>query len=322
MRRTIPAVALLCCAITSLAAQAPKRHVAVLSLDYTAVQSSVVEIFGADVDLGESVSDLIAEALVKDGAYTVLDRSQMETSMRDQGLQLSSRTDAATAAKIAKALGVNAIVIGKITQLSHASKQMAMSSGVKLGGINLSSVGTTTTTATVTIDVRVVNAANGDILSVSSATASSTGTGVSAIGNSAAGASQVDLGSSNYAGSAVGKALQSAATKAAADIDAAAAKIQATKVAIQGLVADVDGKEVVINVGSDAGVIVGAEYDVVRPTRVVKDPATGRVLRVTTTPVGKLKITQSDAGSASGTMSSGAPKVGDCVGSCPAAPGG
>jgi curli biogenesis system outer membrane secretion channel CsgG len=317
MRRSPFAIALLCCALPALAAQNPKRRVAVLPFDYASVQPSVIEIFGADVDLGESVADLVAESLVRNGAYSVLDRSQMDAAMRDQGLQQSSRTDAATAAKIAKALGVNAIIIGKITQLSHAEKDMQVATGMRVGGISLSNVGTKTSTATVTVDVRLVNAANGDILAVAANTASSSGSGVSATGNSNSGASQIDLGSSSYAGSAVAKALQSAAAKLASDLAAAAGKLLAAKAAIQGLVADVSGKDVIINVGTDAGVVVGADYNVVRPGRVVKDPASGRVLRVTTTPVGKLKITQADSVSSSGTMSSGAPKVGDCVGACP-----
>src|SRR5207245_1079568 len=74
---------------------------------------------------------------------------------------------------------------------------------------------------------------------------------------------------------------------------------------------------IVINVGTAAGVKVGSEYDVLRPGREIKDPATGRVLRRMTTNVGKLKITTADDGSAQGTLSGGPAKVGDCVGACP-----
>jgi hypothetical protein len=79
----------------------------------------------------------------------------------------------------------------------------------------------------------------------------------------------------------------------------------------------VAGSEVIINVGTSAGVRVGAEYDVVRPGREIKDPATGRVLRRVTSPVGKFKVTSADEGSATGTLSGGPARVGDCVGSCP-----
>jgi hypothetical protein len=101
------------------------------------------------------------------------------------------------------------------------------------------------------------------------------------------------------------------------ELIAAEPKLTGTTAAIAGLVADVSGDEVTINVGTANGVRVGAEYNVVRPGREIKDPTTGRVLRRTTTTVGKLKITSADEGSAVGTISGGASQVGDCVGSCP-----
>ena len=321
MRRLLLAAAVASAAIAPLPAQAPQRRVAVLPFDFSAVRQNAAQLFGPDVDLGEAVADLIAGDLVKTGTYIVLDRSQLETALRDNGYQQASRTDAATAAKIAKILNVNAIIIGRVSGLTHSENQMGVASGMKIAGISVNSVGTKTSTATAAIDARVVDANSGDILAAANASGSGTGTGLSATGVSNGGQSQLDLGGADYASSAVGKALNSAAQKIAADLSATAAKLAATKVAIRGLVADVGDDGVIINVGTDAGVVVGAEYDVVRPGRVVKDPASGRVLRVVTTPVGKLRITQADSGSATGKMSGGTPQVGDCVGACPAPAG-
>ena len=323
MRRPALAAALLLLAVPCLAAQAPKRRVAVLPFDYTSVRPNVIQIFGSDVDLGESVADLIATGLVRNSPYAVVDRSQIDAAMRNQGMQQTSRSDAATAAKVAKVLGVHAIVIGKISELSHSDKQMDVASGLKIGGVSLGNVGTKTSTATVQIDARIVDATTGEIIAVASGSGSASGSGITAVASSATtGTSQLDLGGSHYAGTSVGKATQAAVDKLVAELTAAANKLASTKVAIQGLVADVDGNELIINVGTDAGVLVGSEYDVVRPGKVVKDPATGFVLRNTTVPVGKLKITQADAASATGTLTGGPAKVGDCVGSCPAGPGG
>jgi hypothetical protein len=46
------------------------------------------------------------------------------------------------------------------------------------------------------------------------------------------------------------------------------------------------------------------------------------VLRRVTTPVGKIRITSADEGSATGTLTGDAAHVGDCVGACPLAPAG
>ena len=84
--------------------------------------------------------------------------------------------------------------------------------------------------------------------------------------------------------------------------------------AVSGLIADVAGNDVIINVGTQAGVQVGTKLLVMHPNRTVKDPTTGKVLRTIEDKIGELTITNSDAVSASGTFSGqGTPKVGDAV---------
>jgi hypothetical protein len=143
--------------------------------------------------------------------------------------------------------------------------------------------------------------------------------GGAAVGGVAAGGA-FDMSSSNFASTILGEATRLAVDSLMTELVGAAPMIQETVTAISGLVADVAGSELTINVGTTNGVRVGTEYAVVRPGREIKDPATGRVLRRTTTPVGKLKITSADETSAVGTLSGGTSQVGDCVGSCPVKP--
>jgi hypothetical protein len=83
---------------------------------------------------------------------------------------------------------------------------------------------------------------------------------------------------------------------------------------ITGLVADVAGSDLVINVGLQAGVQVGMKLAVMHPVRTVKDPSTGKVLRTIQSKLGELTVTSADAASASGTFSGATPpKVGDTV---------
>jgi hypothetical protein len=83
---------------------------------------------------------------------------------------------------------------------------------------------------------------------------------------------------------------------------------------VEGLVADVAGNDLIINVGLQAGVQVGMKLDVMHATRTVKDPATGKVLRTIQDKVGELTITNADSGSASGKFAGAtAPVVGDSV---------
>ncbi|MGH9558165.1 MAG: FlgT C-terminal domain-containing protein, partial [Bryobacteraceae bacterium] len=89
----------------------------------------------------------------------------------------------------------------------------------------------------------------------------------------------------------------------------------AAVVPVDGLVADVNGQQLILNVGSGAGVKVGDVLKVARAGREIKDPATGKVLRRVETALGQVTITQVDAGSSTGTYNgSQAVKVGDRVG--------
>lgn len=98
------------------------------------------------------------------------------------------------------------------------------------------------------------------------------------------------------------------------------ASVPATAVAappvapVEGMIADVSGKDVIINVGSQAGVRAGETLMVMHAQRTVNDPATGKPLRTIEAQVGDLRITGVEAGSASGVFSgSGVPVVGDKV---------
>jgi hypothetical protein len=89
---------------------------------------------------------------------------------------------------------------------------------------------------------------------------------------------------------------------------------QAPTVTVQGLVAAVAGGQIVLNVGGKAGVKVGDQFSVERVSQEIKDPATGKVIRRMTAPVGVIKITDVDDGSAVGAVVSGTGfKVGDSV---------
>ena len=93
-----------------------------------------------------------------------------------------------------------------------------------------------------------------------------------------------------------------------------APKLQARVITVEGLVAAVDGGQIVLNVGAKTGLRVGNQMSVMRITSVIKDPATGNIIRRMTSPVGVIEITDVDDVSAVGKIVSGNGfKVGDSV---------
>jgi hypothetical protein len=134
-------------------------------------------------------------------------------------------------------------------------------------------------------------------------------------GGGAAGGAGMSMSSSNFGATIIGEATNEAVTQAADELDMKAASLPApAAIPVDGLVADVDGNSLILNVGTSGGVSVGDVLQVARTGREIKDPATGKVLRRIETALGTVKITQADASSSQGTYS-GPPgvKVGDHV---------
>jgi curli biogenesis system outer membrane secretion channel CsgG len=326
MRRVLAQVFLLAGLGGALAAQEPpaKRRIAVLDFDYATVHAWVVDAFGSDQDIGKGIADMLVTNLVRNGTYSVIERKQLDRILQEQNFQQSGRADPASAVKLARLLGVDAIIIGSITQFGRDDKKLgvgAAGGGVRVGGIGLGGLGRKTAKAVVQIDARLVSTTTAEILGVATGHGESKRSGMTLVGGAevggVGGVGAFDMSSSNFGNTILGEATRSAVDSLTGQIVAVAPQIAETKVEIHALVADVSGNDLIINVGTGAGVRVGAEYAVVRPGREIKDPATGRVLRRITTTVGKLKVTSADESSAQGTLTGGPAKVGDCVGACP-----
>lgn len=124
----------------------------------------------------------------------------------------------------------------------------------------------------------------------------------------------ISMGSSDFRETVIGEATYAAVQKLAAKLIDKKDRLPTVKLEIRGMVADVDGSMVILNVGNSHGVKVGDQLKVLRVKRVVKDPATGKVLREITADVGQIQITEVDEGSSVGTIVSGSDiKISDLV---------
>jgi len=210
---------------------------------------------------------------------------------------------------------VNAIVVGSITQFGFDDKSMKVGGfGGAFGRVTGGGIGKKEGKASVVIDARVVDVNTGEILAVASGKGNSTRSGL-LVGGAAGGAGGgVDMSSSNFQETILGEATRAAVNQVTAELISQAAKVQASKIQVEGLVADAAGDTIIINVGKSAGISVGMKLAVERVTREVKDPATGKVLRRITSVVGEIEITEADEASAVAKVVSGTGfKVGDVV---------
>ncbi|MGA2570466.1 MAG: CsgG/HfaB family protein [Terracidiphilus sp.] len=309
LNRLAPAAALLLAfaalAVLPASAQSAPRKpkVAVLDFDYATVQSESAAFFGTDADLGKGISDLIITNLVNDGTYSVFERQALDKLMTEQNFSNSNRADPSTAARLGKLAGVDVIIIGAITQFGNDTKKQDVGGGGgNWHGFGVGNVGHSNTKATVAINARIVNVDTGEIVAVAEGSGessrSSLGLGGGGGGWHGWGGGHLDLGSSNFQNTIVGEATKAAVTKLSANLIADAPRVSVRTITVEGVVAAVDGGQIVLNVGSNSGVKVGDQLQVSRVTKEIKDPTTGEVIRRLSSTIGIIRATDVDAKSA------------------------
>lgn len=321
MRRLTLVLLMSTIALPIASAQQARKRVAVMNFDYATVQSDIRAIFGVNQDVGKGIADLLVTQLVQSGNYSVIERKALDKILAEQNFSNSDRADPSSAAKIGKILGVDAIIVGSITQFGRDDKKTSIG-GSAVGGLagryGLGGVGTKSSKAVVGISARMVSTDTAEILAVANGKGESKRSGTSLLGaggsSGGGGGGAYDMSSSNFADTILGEAVGQAVSSLGAQLDQQAAKLPARVVTIDGLVADVSGGNIILNIGSTAGVKVGDRYKVMRVGRAITDPATGKVLRRVEEQVGEVVVTDVDPGSAGAKFSgSGTVKVGDRV---------
>ncbi len=301
----------------------PKRLVAVMNFDYGTVKTVVASIFGTDQDVGKGITDLMVQKLVQDGKYRVIERAALDKIIAEQNFNNSDRADPSSASKIGRILGVDTIILGSITKFGRDDKKVGGVAGGHSGWTGaIAGMGKKESKAEVAITARLVNTTTGEILASVTGNGESSRSGMFLGGGGGTGYSggggAFDMSSSNFAQTILGEAVNKAVTDCATQLDNAAGTLPIIKANYSGLVADVSGNTIIINVGNKSGVRVGDTIDISRAIRTVKDPTTGKVLKTVTNKLGNAVITDVDADSATATYSGGTPpKVGDVAASAP-----
>ncbi len=306
-------LAVLFLALTAtLAAQtAPRRaRIAVMDFDYATVQSSSAAMFGSNIDVGKGITDLLISDLVKNGTFSIIERSALDKIMAEQNFNNSQRADPTSAARLGKLLGVDAIIVGAVTQFGNETKnQNVGGSGGGWHGYGVGGIGHSKSNANVGLTARIVNVETGEILAIAEGSGTSSRSSTSLLGGGGNwggfGNGNVDFGSSNFQETIIGEATKKAVDTLTTSVVSDAAKVAIRSVSVDGLVAAVDGGQIVLNVGKKAGINVGDQLEVVRVTKEIKDPATGAVIRRLTSSIGVIKATDVDDASAVCTAVSG-----------------
>jgi curli biogenesis system outer membrane secretion channel CsgG len=307
---------------TAWAQEAPakparKKRVAVFDFEYGTVYAGVTALFGSNVDVGKGIGDLIVKRLVQDGTYSVIERKALDKILAEQNFSTSDRANPASAAKIGKILGLDAMIIGSITQFGGENKNTSVGGGGGgFGRFGIGGVSRKSSKAIVTIDARIVDIDTAEILVAADGKGESKRESTSLLGGGGGwggwGAGGVDMSTSGFESTIIGEAVKAAVDQLSTGLIAGNTKLTTRTIVVEGLVAAVEGDTIVLNVGVKTGIKVGDQLSVERVTREIKDPATGQVIRRMTNKLGVVQVTEVDEISAVCKVVSGAAfKVGD-----------
>lgn len=315
MSRTLMVLMASCiaAAVPAMMAAQGKPRVAVLSFEYDGVRSAAAAALGSSQDVGTGVSDVLVKELIDGGNFILVERNAIDAVLKEQNLSNSDRADPATAARIGRLLGVEAIILGSVTQFAV---QETSGTGGSLGRFTRGIVGPVernNVKALVSINARLVHTTTGEVMTAVSGNGESSGASTSV--STTTGVAPLDLTSSAFGNSLVGTALTKAAHAVAQQLNGFGAKLSQRRADYSGVIADVSGKTVIINVGRKRGVQVGDRLEITRVVRTIPDPQDpSRILRSITETVATAEVTEVDDVSATATVTgNGALKVGDTV---------
>lgn len=236
-------------------------------------------------DVGKGIADEFVTEFLNTKKFRLIEREQIDKVIQEQDFGQSGRVDTKTAAKIGKILGVDFLVMGRVTEFSLKSTGV---SGISLKkGIGL---GVKSTNAIVAIDARLVNATTAEII------ASATGRGDKRSTNLAVAVewSAIAFGSDEFRKTNLGMATREAVASAAQQLAEKAYEgggpSQPAK--LSGVVAYASGNRVIINIGTSSGVTQDMVFVVSKVLEVVKDPTTGEVIDEVTEALAEIKVTE------------------------------
>ena len=186
--------------------------VALLDLDYGSIDH-----WWGNQDIGKGIADLIVDALVDDGSFTVIERKRLDAILAEQNFSNSDRADpgAKTVSQLQKALGVKYLITGSITKFGTESSDKSVGgAGIGGGKLGIGNVGKSSGKANVAISIRVVDTSTGAIVATAKGEGLSKRGGFSIGGGGAGGgkfgAGGINFGASDFKDTILGEATEAA----------------------------------------------------------------------------------------------------------------
>ncbi len=242
--------------------------------------------------LGGAASDILVTELVKSGKFIVVERDRLNKVMEEQKFQAQGMTDPLTVAKIGQVMGLEAIVVGAVSQF-----------GVKKEGSDYLLAQSKRQVAEVTVDIRLIDVQSGQVILADSGKGRAKTTKASFLGMGTKG---------GYDETLEGDALRASLVQFVENISS-----QLNKKPWSCMIAAAGQEEFYLNAGQDSGVTEGMKLNCYRQGSEIRDPRSNLVIGHVEAYLGGAEVTgacgdSGDCAKAQFTKASGvSPKAGD-----------
>ncbi len=311
-------------ALIACAALAPaqKKAMIVDEFDYSAVMTSVQAIFGTQMNIGQGIQAMLVKRVAEGGKFTVVERKKIANVMKEQDFNASNRVKQGSGARVGQIRGADLTLAGDIVVFGRDDRKTSAGVGAGVFGAGGGAIGGSKGEfkAVVVLDYRIIDEETSEIVGSGEARGESKRTSKSFgaamfVGGVGVGGGY-SMTSANFGETIIGEATMDAVNKLALNINSAdlTGGADSRENDLDAKVADVSGSSITINAGTAAGLRVGQTFTIYHKGKEIKDPSTGEVLDVQTTPLGTLTITLVRDKISVGNYAGGAPPVvGDIV---------
>jgi curli biogenesis system outer membrane secretion channel CsgG len=234
-------------------------------------------------EFARSLTEALTTSLVATGRFIVLERLALAQVQQEQDLGASGRVNKETAAEVGKITGAQVLITGDITSFTFQRSALGGKLTNMLKGVD---AGVERVSAAVTIDLRLIDAATGEVIASVKGDGNAAQQGVSA---------SLTKDEKHYDGSAslttpLGKASREAIQKSIAGIIANVPKMKWS-----ARVIDFRDGVVYVNAGTNYGMQPGTALEIFDPQPVLIDPESGRNLGAPDKLIGEVVIDKVDA---------------------------
>jgi curli biogenesis system outer membrane secretion channel CsgG len=231
------------------------------------------------VSLDDGMADQLTDALMQSGQFTVLERQTLGDVMAEQDLAASGRAQQSKSAQTGKLVGAQILVKGTVTEFED--KSQGSDSGVGFGGFK---IGAKRSEAHVGLIIRLIDTTTGEVVASERVEGKATAGGTS-FGMNVGG---VQFGTSGFAKTPLGKAMQMAIDNAVAII---AEKLKGVPFQAR-IVKVVNENELLISGGQKTGISEGDVFTIYSVGESLVDPDTGEQLGTELEQRGSVKVTK------------------------------